>query len=328
MVSGRGLGHTGGTLDKLEAIPGFNVRLPLDRFKAVLRRCGLVLAGQTDEIAPADRSLYALRDATATVESIPLITSSILSKKLAEGIEGLVLDVKTGDGAFLPRFEDARALAQSLTEIGRDLGARVVTLLTSMDQPLGFAVGNALEVAECLACLRGAGPFDLVALSVELAAEMLVLAGITTDLTEARQRALQSLADGSALERFRAVVEAQGGDPSFIDDPGRLPQAPVRVELRARQAGYITRMATREIGLLSMLLGAGRERVDSRIDHSVGIVLEHKLGDPISVGEPLATVHAARPLVEGGPILGRLLDAFTIEAEPVPPPHLILERMA
>jgi pyrimidine-nucleoside phosphorylase/thymidine phosphorylase len=328
MVSGRGLGHTGGTLDKLEAIPGFNVRLPLDRFKAVLRRCGMVLAGQTDEIAPADRTLYALRDATGTVESIPLITSSILSKKLAEGIEGLVLDVKTGDGAFLPRFEDARSLAQTLTEIGRDLGTQVVTLLTSMDQPLGNAVGNALEVSECLDCLRGSGPADLVALSVELAAEMLVLAGLASGLADARARALQTLADGSAMEKFRLVVEAQGGDVSVIDDPHRLPQAPFRSEVRARHAGYVTHLATREIGLVCMLLGAGRERVDSQIDHRVGIFLERKLGDTVSIGDPLATVHSARELSETGPLLHRLLSAFTIEPEPVPPPHLVLERLA
>ena len=328
MVSGRGLGHTGGTLDKLESIPGFNVRLPIERMKQVLRDRGLVLVGQTSELAPADRTLYSLRDATATVESIPLITASILSKKLAEGIDGLVLDVKTGDGAFLPRLEDARELAQSMTAICRELGKPVLTLLTNMDQPLGNAVGNALELAECVECLRGGGPPDLVALSVELAAEMVLLGGLAANLNEARQRALLALNDGSALERFRQVVQAQGGDLSVIDDTSRLAQAPVQIEIKAPHAGYVTGIATREIGLICMTLGAGRERVDSVINHSVGIILRRKIGDHVSRGEPLAIVHAASQLPENDPRLTKLQATFTIEAEPVTPPRLILDRLS
>ena len=327
MVSGRGLGHTGGTLDKLESISGFKVRLPVPRMKEVLRECGLVLVGQTNDIAPADRTLYSLRDATATVESIPLITSSILSKKLAEGIDGLVLDVKTGDGAFLPRLEDARELAQTITEICRELGTPVLTLLTRMDQPLGNAVGNALELAECVECLRGGGPPDLVALSVELAAEMVLLAKLAPSLDDARFQALRALDDGSALERFRRVVEAQGGDVGVIDDTSKLPSAPVRVEIQATHSGYVTQVAAREIGLVCMMLGAGRERVDSIIDHSVGVILQRKLGDSVTTGDSLATVHASRALEANEPLLSRLRAAFTIEAKPVDPPHLIIERM-
>jgi pyrimidine-nucleoside phosphorylase/thymidine phosphorylase len=214
MVSGRGLGHTGGTLDKLEAIPGFRVDLDLERYKAVLNACGLVLIGQTAEIAPADKRLYALRDATATVESIPLISASIMSKKLAEGIDGLVLDVKTGNGAFMERLEDSQALAEAMCAIGRGLGKRMRALITRMDQPLGNAVGNAVEVAESIACLRGEGPPDLVDLSVELAAEMVVMGEKAGTLDDARAACRRTIADGSALERFRKLVTAQGGDPA------------------------------------------------------------------------------------------------------------------
>ncbi len=225
MVSGRGLGHTGGTLDKLEAIPGFRVDLPLDRYKAVLDECGLVLIGQTAEIAPADKTLYALRDATATVESIPLLASSIMSKKLAEGIDGLVLDVKTGNGAFKERLDDSRELARTMCAIGRSLGKDMRALITRMDQPLGNAVGNAVEVAECLDCLKGQGPADLMEVSLELAAEMVLMAGRASTIDEARAICRKTIADGSALDRFRKVIAAQEGDPRVIDDPGRLPTA-------------------------------------------------------------------------------------------------------
>ncbi|MGE5754336.1 MAG: thymidine phosphorylase [Planctomycetaceae bacterium] len=326
MVSGRGLGHTGGTLDKLESIPGFRVDLDLGRYKAVLNECGLVLIGQTAEIAPADKRLYALRDATATVESIPLISASIMSKKLAEGIDGLVLDVKTGNGAFLERHDDARALARMMCAIGRDLGKRMRALLTRMDQPLGRAVGNAVEVAECVACLRGEGPADLVDLCVELAAEMVVMGERAATLDEARALCRRTIADGSALERFRRLVAAQGGDPRAIDDPGRLPAPRLRIEVPAPRSGVVQALAARPVGQATMLLGAGRARVESTIDPAVGVILHKKTGDAAVSGEPLATVlindesarDAAVEMIRG---------AYTIGEGPVTVPEMIIERL-
>jgi pyrimidine-nucleoside phosphorylase len=290
MVSGRGLGHTGGTLDKLEAIPGFNVNLDLARYQAVLNECGLVLIGQTAEIAPADKRLYALRDATATVESIPLISASIMSKKLAEGIDGLVLDVKTGNGAFMERYEDSVTLARTMVAIGRGLGKRMRALITRMDQPLGHAVGNAVEIAECVECLRGGGPFDLVVLSVELAAEMVVMADLASTLDDARERCYATIANGSALDRFRRVVAAQGGDPRAIDDLSRLPAPRRQIPLLADRSGFVQSLAARLIGQATMLLGAGRARVDSTIDPAVGVILHKKIGDIVASREPLCTL--------------------------------------
>jgi pyrimidine-nucleoside phosphorylase len=327
MVSGRGLGHTGGTLDKLEAIPGFRVRLSLSEYKQVLARCGLVMIGQTNEIAPADRRLYALRDATATVESIPLITASILSKKLAEGIDGLVLDVKAGDGAFLPNLDDARVLALSMRAIGHAMGKRVVALLTRMDQPLGQAVGNAVEVAEGLACLRGEGPPDVTDLSIELAAEMVALAELAATLDEARALCRRAIADGSALERFRRMVEVQGGDPRVVDDPCRLPQARHRVVVEAPRPGFVTRLSARTIGVATMQLGAGRARVDSAIDPSVGILLHKKVGDPVEAREPLCTILAGSEAGLVDHIVPMVLGAFAIGAERPDVPTQIIERM-
>lgn len=279
MVSGRGLGHTGGTLDKLESIPGFRTDLNLDEYKRVLSDCGLVLIGQTQEIAPADRRLYALRDATATVESIPLITASILSKKLAEGIDGLVLDVKTGNGAFMEELHDARALAESMCGIGRGLGKTIVALISRMDQPLGKAVGNAVEVAECVRCLRGDGPDDLRELSIELASEMLLLGGVADSLEEARAKCYRSIHDGSALERLRRVVQTQGGDPGVLDDLTRLPVPSVLCEVPSPRKGYVTAIRARTIGQAAMRLGAGRARIEDQIDHAVGVLLNKKCGD-------------------------------------------------
>ncbi|HET7747092.1 MAG TPA: thymidine phosphorylase [Vicinamibacteria bacterium] len=291
MISGRGLGHTGGTLDKLEAIPGFRVDLDLVRFRAVLRECGLGLIGQTPQIAPADRKLYALRDVTATVESRPLIAASIMSKKLAEGTDALVLDVKTGDGAFMARFEDSVALAEAMVAIGRGMGKKVVALITDMDQPLGRAVGNALETAEAIETLKGRGPHDLEALSLELAAWMVHLAAGRT-LEASRAAVRQALASGEGLRRFRRVIELQGGDPEVCDDLSRLPRARETAEVRAEADGRVTRIACRAIGHAAMLLGAGRETVDSRVDPAVGVVLNKKVGDLVVEGESLATVHA------------------------------------
>ena len=291
MISGRGLGHTGGTLDKLESIPGFRVDLSLDEFRSVLRRSGLGLIGQTPEIAPADRKLYALRDVTGTVESRPLIAASIMSKKMAEGIDALVLDVKTGDGAFMVKEEDSRALAEAMLAIGKGMGRKVVALITDMDQPLGRTVGNALEILESIETLQGRGPEDLETLSVELAAWMLHVAGAAASLEAARARVRDALASGAGLRKFQEVIALQGGDPRVCDDTTLLPRSADTVELRAETAGRVTGIACRAVGTAAMLLGAGRETVDSRVDPAVGFVLRKKVGDAVQAGESLATVH-------------------------------------
>jgi len=327
MISGRGLGHTGGTLDKLESIPGFRVGLSLDEFRAVLRKSHLGLIGQTPEIAPADRKLYALRDVTGTVESRPLIAASIMSKKMAEGIDALVLDVKTGDGAFMVKAEDSRALAEAMLAIGRGMGKRVVALITDMEQPLGRTVGNALEIAECIETLQGKGPADLEMLSVELAAWMLSLGGASANLDAARSRVREALSSGMGLKKFQEVIALQGGDPRVCDDLSRLPRAAETVELRAESSGRVTGIACRAVGTAAMLLGAGRETVDSRIDPGVGLVLRRKVGDAVSAGDSLATVHVSdrRRLEEA---LAMLRRAIRIGAEaPAPRPlvHAVME---
>ncbi len=290
MISGRGLGHTGGTLDKLESIPGFDVHLSLQRFHEVLSRARLALIGQTPEIAPADRKLYALRDVTGTVESRPLIAASIMSKKMAEGIDALVLDVKTGDGAFMRELDDSRALARAMVEIGRGMGRKVAALITDMDQPLGRAVGNALEVEECIETLKGRGPKDTESLSLELCAWMLWLGGISSTLEAARTRARDALASGAGLRKFQEVIELQGGDPRVCDDLTRLPRAQSSIELPAPAEGRLAVLRCRAVGDAAMLLGAGRETLDSRIDPAVGIVLHKKVGDLVLKGEPLLTL--------------------------------------
>ena len=326
MVSGRGLGHTGGTLDKLESIPGFRVDLDIRRYQDVIKACGLVMIGQTAEIAPADKTLYALRDATATVESIPLIAASIMSKKLAEGIDGLVLDVKTGHGAFMQRLDESRKLAEAMCAIGRGLGKRMRALITRMDQPLGLAVGNALEVAECVNCLQGSGSDDLLDLSVELAAEMVLMGELASDLDEARRLCLRTIEDGSAFERFQRMVELQGGNPRALDDLTLLPSAKTRVDVLAARSGYVNRLDARPIGHASMLLGAGRARMDSRIDPAVGIVLNKKVGGRVEKGETLCTVHLNDPS-RLKPVLDIIETAYAIDEEiPVVPP-LIVERL-
>ncbi len=327
MISGRGLGHTGGTLDKLESIPGFSVRLSLADLRRVLRECGLGLIGQTPEIAPADRKLYALRDVTATVESQPLICASIMSKKMAEGIDALVLDVKCGDGAFLRGREEARALAQAMIAIGRGMGKRIAALLTDMEQPLGRTVGNALEIAECVETLKGRGPSDLESLSVELAAWMVHLAGVAPGMDLARARVREALASGAGLERFRRVIELQGGDPGVCDDLSLLPQARETVVVRAERDGRVTRLAARAIGHAAMLLGAGRERVDSTIDPGVGFVFHKKVGDPVAIGEPIVTVHAG-PASRRAEALARLQEAILVGPEAPARSPLVLDILA
>jgi pyrimidine-nucleoside phosphorylase len=291
MISGRGLGHTGGTLDKLEAIPGFNVNLSVAQFRGILETCGCAMIGQTAEIAPADRKLYALRDVTATVESPYLICASIMSKKLAEGIDGLVLDVKTGSGAFMKNDKDAAFLAELMVETGERMGKRVVALITDMDQPLGCMVGNALEVVEVIEILRGEGPRDLRELCLELAGWMLHLGGIAETVEKGKHRGEKLIASGEALARFRQMVELQGGNPRAIDDPGTLPQAQHTMTLSSPKNGYVASMQCEQVGTACVVLGGGRERKEDSVDPAVGIVLHKKVGDAVSAGEPLATIH-------------------------------------
>jgi pyrimidine-nucleoside phosphorylase len=314
MISGRGLGHTGGTLDKLESIPGFRVRLTLEELRLVLARCGLGLIGQTPEIAPADRKLYALRDVTATVESLPLIAASIMSKKMAEGIDTLVLDVKCGDGAFLRSREDAKALAQTMLSIGKGMGKKVAALLTDMEQPLGRTVGNALEVVECIETLKGRGPKDLESLSIELAARMLHLSTTGAPLETARARIREALVSGAGLEKLKQVIELQGGDPRVCDDSSLLPRARETVVLRSERDGRIARIAARAVGHAGMLLGAGRETVDSAIDSAVGFVFHKKVGDPVAQNEPIVTAHA-NSTARLDAALARLREAIAVAPE-------------
>ncbi len=291
MISGRGLGHTGGTLDKLQSIAGFNVNLSLAQFRGVLARCGCALIGQTAEIAPADKKLYALRDVTATVESPYLICASIMSKKLAEGIDGLVLDVKTGSGAFMKTEEDSAFLAQLMVETGERMGKQVVALITDMGQPLGLKVGNALEVEECIEVMKGGGPADLRHLSVELCAWMLVLAQGVPDLQAGRKLADELIQNGSALAKFRQIVEAQGGDGEAVDNTRRLPQARHRRQILSRSDGFVESIQCEQVGVASLVLGGGRERKEDAIDPAVGLVLHKKVGDAVRAGEPICTLH-------------------------------------
>ena len=291
MISGRALAHTGGTLDKLEAIPGFRTNLSLDEFRVVLQRCGLALIGQTKEIAPADRKIYALRDLTATVPCKPLIVASIMSKKLAEGIDGLVLDVKTGSGAFMRQFNDARELAVMLTDTGRAMGKRVTALITEMNQPLGRAVGNAIETVEAIEALRGNLKGDFAELCLELAAQMLLVGGITNDLNDARERSRNAITSGQALERFRQCIEAQGGDPRVCDDVKLLPQAARSQTITADRNGFVTGIETDEIGRIVMDWGGGRQRLEDAIDYGVGLFIHAKTGDRVRPGDPLVTAH-------------------------------------
>jgi len=292
MISGRGLGHTGGTLDKLEAIPGFDTRLTLHAARAQLERIGAVMVGQTPELVPADRKLYALRDVTGTVESIPLIAASIMSKKLAESLTGLVLDIKTGSGAFIRDPGQSLVLAETMIRLGEASGCRTVGLLTAMDRPLGIACGNAIEVEEAIAGLRGAGPPDLMEVTYALGAEMLLASSLEADRDQARRKVEAVVASGAALERFGRLIEAQGGDPRVIDDPARLPQAPVVVDLLADRSGVVTSADPRAIGHAIVALGGGRSRTEDAVDPAVGFRVYVKPGDGVDRGARLATVLA------------------------------------
>jgi pyrimidine-nucleoside phosphorylase len=292
MISGRGLGHSGGTLDKLESIPGFRTDLSLERYMEQVARVGCALIGQTRELAPADKKLYALRDVTATVECIPLICGSILSKKLAEGIDALVLDVKFGRGAFMKTKADARQLAEALVNVGRAGGKKVRALLTAMDQPLGRTVGNALEVAESIDCLRGKGPADVMELTYALGAHMLVLGGVAGNETEGRAKLEAVVKSGAALEKFREIVTAQGGDPGVLADGKRLPQAKLVKPVVAKSGGFVSDVLAMEVALAALRLGAGRAKADDVVDPAVGVAELVKIGERVSTGAVLAEIHA------------------------------------
>ncbi len=324
MISGRGLGHTGGTLDKLESIPGFRTALSVEEFRGLLAQHQLCFIGQTEHIVPADRKMYALRDATSTVESLPLIAASIMSKKLAEGLDGLVLDVKVGSGAFMKKQIEARKLAQLMVTIGRRMNRKVQALLTDMDQPLGYAVGNALEIMEVSQTLQNAGPTDLTQLSQELAARMIHLANPATGLDAAREQARSLLESGAALRKFQDVIAAQGGNPEVLSQFELLPNATGAQEVPAPKSGFITRIHALDIGQAAALLGAGRDAMERPIDPAVGVILERKVGEKVSAGTRLCTLYytdethleEAVELVE---------EAFHIAADPPDPRQLVLE---
>ncbi len=319
-MSGRGLGHTGGTLDKLESIPGYQVELSLDRFVAQVRDVGLAIVGQTADLVPADKKLYALRDVTATVDNVSLIAASIMSKKLAGGADAIVLDVKVGDGAFMKTEDDARTLANEMIELGRRAGREVVCLLTDMDQPLGSAVGNALEVREAVATVRGDGPADFTELVLDACARLLALSDLGIDLAAGRARAEAAVADGSALDAYERWIRAQGGDP----DEAALPSAPIVRPVTADRDGYVGSLGAIAVGRAALRLGAGRRTKEDAIDHAVGILCLAKRGDRVEAGEPLAEVHA-RDMVSAAACVSDVAAAYALADEPPPERPLVLD---
>lgn len=342
MMAGRGLGHSGGTLDKLESISGFDVRIPHARFEQVLNEVGCAIIGQSEKIAPADKKLYSLRDVTATIECIPLITASILSKKLAEGTQSLVLDIKVGNGAFMKTREQARKLSKTLVQVAKKMGLPCRALLTNMDQPLGYAAGNALEVAECIAVMRPdkrpekrdekneepLSSTDLREVTIQLCAHMLVLGKVVKTLAEGRKLALSKLADGSAWRVFQAQVQAQGGSLEQILDPSKLPQAPVRAEWKARKRGFVSRMDTEQLGRILIELGGGRKTAADSVDPAVGLIFHRKLGAKVQAGDTLVTVHAPAAFAAKermGELEASFQAAIEISAVRKPVPKLVLE---
>lgn len=326
MMSGRGLGHTGGTVDKLESIPGFKTALSLERFRRQLEELRCALIAPTQDIAPLDKKLYALRDVTGTVESIPLIASSIMSKKLAEGINGLVLDIKRGSGSFMPDLANGLELARTMIGIGELRGCRTVALVTAMDRPLGYAVGNAIETEEAILTLRGEGPPDLVHVTLALAAEMLVLAGAAQRGGEGFQMAQRALDDGRAADLMRRIIAAQGGNPSVMDDPAILPQTSERLVLEADRSGYAGEMDVRAIGEAAVALGAGRTTIDSEIDPAVGFHITLKPGDQVMRGQPIGTIFV-RDRAAGEEVSRRLRAAMPIVDEKIEPLPLVSHRV-
>ena len=326
MMSGRGLGHTGGTLDKLESIPGFRTNLSISEMRASLSAIGCALIGQTAQIAPADKKLYALRDVTGTIESVPLISASIMCKKIAEGIDALVLDVKCGKGAFMKTREDARTLAQSLVAIGKSAGVRTEAVLTAMNWPIGCAVGNANEVIECIDLLKGRGRADLVANSLELSYRMLIAAGVARDRSDAEARCRRALESGQALERLRAIIERQGGDPRVIDDYTLMPHAPEEHIIRAPIDGFVTELDAGLIGRASVILGGGRDQVDDEIDPAVGIMIPATVGDEVRAGDPVLRV-LYRSSQRLGHALPLLDDAVLVSESPGPSMPMVMEEV-
>lgn len=326
-LSGRGLGHTGGTIDKLESIPGLKVELSLEEFKENVKKHGIAIASQTEELTPADKKLYALRDVTATVDSIPLIASSIMSKKIAAGADAIVLDVKVGQGAFMKDLPSARKLAQVMVEIGRSVGRRTIAYITNMDQPLGLAIGNSLEVAEAIQVLRGEGSQDLINICLELGSAMLVLGGKAKDKEEGRIKLKEALASRKALEKFREFILAQGGEGKVVEDLNLLPQARFKESWMAKEEVYIAELPAERLGQVAMKLGAGREKKGEEIDLAVGLVLGGKVGDRIEKGEPIVTIYAndEKKLKAA---LEELKALIKLSPNPVPPLPLILEEVS
>lgn len=324
-MSGRGLGHTGGTIDKLEAIPGFHVEIDNKKFLQLVNKNKVAVVGQSGNLTPADKKLYSLRDVTATVNSIPLIASSVMSKKIASGADAIVLDVKTGSGAFMQELQDAKQLAEAMVAIGQQVGRKTMAIISDMSQPLGLAIGNALEIKEAIDTLKGNGPEDLTELCLTLGSHMVLLGKKAKTIEEARTILQNNIENGKALETFKTFVEAQGGNPDVADDVSLLPQADYQIELPAKQSGYIHKLIANEIGTAAMWLGAGREDKDSAIDLSVGIVLHKKMGDTVQEGESLLTIHANTK--EISQVEEKLYQAIEISAEQPERTPLIYETI-
>lgn len=322
-MSGRGLGHTGGTIDKLEAIEGFHVELTIEEFTKQVNEMKLAVIGQSGNLTPADKKLYALRDVTGTVNSIPLIASSIMSKKIAAGADAIVLDVKTGEGAFMKTVEDAQALAKAMVQIGNNVGRQTMAIISDMSQPLGFAIGNSLEVKEAIDTLRGKGPEDLTELCLVLGSQMVVVGGKAKDLDEARAMLLEVIENGSAIEILKDFIQGQGGNPAVVDNPELLPKAQFTFEVPAKDSGYVSFIEADEIGTAAMLLGAGRATKESEIDLAVGIVLHKKVGDAVTQGESLATIHANTENIDQ--VLSIMHKYIEFSKEPTQAPKLIEE---
>lgn len=324
-MSGRGLGHTGGTIDKLEAVPGFTVEITSEEFVELVNRNKIAVIGQSGNLTPADKKLYALRDVTATVNSIPLIASSIMSKKIAAGADAVVLDVKTGAGAFMKDIDDAKVLAKAMVEIGNNVGRKTMAVISDMSQPLGFAIGNALEVKEAIDTLQGKGPKDLEELCLVLGSYMVYLANKADSLEHARELLIEVMNNGKALETFKTFLRSQGGDDSVVDNPNRLPQATYISEVEAKQDGYVSEIIADEIGTAAMILGAGRATKESIIDLAVGLVLNKKIGDSVRKGESLVTIHSNKEKVED--IKERIYSSIAVSAETVAAPTLIYDTI-
>ncbi len=325
-MSGRGLGHTGGTIDKLESVPGFHVEIDNDEFIDLVNKNKIAVIGQTGNLTPADKKLYALRDVTATVNSIPLIASSIMSKKIAAGADAIVLDVKTGAGAFMKDLEGAKQLAKAMVEIGKRVGRKTMAIISDMSQPLGYAVGNALEVKEAIDTLKGEGPKDLEELCLTLGSHMVYLAEKASSLEEAREMLEKAMKDGSALEAFKTFLRAQGGDASVVDDPSKLPQASYQFELEANEDGYVSEIVADAVGTAAMLLGAGRATKESTIDLAVGLVLRKKVGDEVKKGESLVTIYSNTEQIDE--VKKMLTESIKISPNRVTAPTLIYDKIS